>query len=182
MKSKEEAVLVLFFNEPSKHWHFEELLKEAKISRKQLVRWLKIFNKDDLIIRVKEKGKMPYYRGNYDNPEYQNKKKVYAYDTLYKTGFLNHLINLPKAKTIIIFGSFCRWDWHKESDIDLFVFGDPDDLELYKYESLLGREIQLFSCKDTADLKKYSEALIRNIIKGNFIKGNLNFLRVNINY
>jgi len=28
MKSKEKAVLELFFNEPAKHWHFSEIEKK----------------------------------------------------------------------------------------------------------------------------------------------------------
>ena len=30
--TKEEKVLKLFYEYPTKHWHFEELIKEAKIS------------------------------------------------------------------------------------------------------------------------------------------------------
>ncbi len=56
MASKEDFVLELFYNEPTKHWHFEDILKTAKISRPQAAAWLKKFEKEGLAKRVKEKG------------------------------------------------------------------------------------------------------------------------------
>ncbi len=173
MASKEDFVLELFYNEPTKHWHFEDILKTAKISRPQAAAWLKKFEKEGLAKRVKEKGKMPYYLGDYENPEYQIKKKIFAMKQMAEAGFLQHLAGLPKAKTIILFGSFTRWDWYKESDIDLFIYGNAEDLEVGKYELKLRREIQLFICENKKHIKKFGPGLLRNIIKGYTIKGSL---------
>ena len=123
---------------------------------------------------------MPYYTSR-DSIEYQHKKKLFAYKKLYQTGLLNHLSELKKAKTIILFGSFARWDWYKESDIDIFIYGDPEGLNLARYELKLKKDIQLFTCKNKKDLKKLGPGLIQNIIQGNIIKGNLDFLKVKIN-
>lgn len=73
MKSKDEPILYLFFNSP-KHWHFDEILKNVEISRSQLAQWLKKFEKEGIIKRVKEKGKMPYYVQDFESPNFQNKK------------------------------------------------------------------------------------------------------------
>ncbi len=171
MRSKEEKIAELFFNNPSRHWHFEEILKKAGISRPQAMNWLKKLTKDGIIKRVKERKKMPYYKGNFESPAYTNLKKLYAINKFYKTGFLNHLMSLPKAKTVIVFGSFARADWYKESDIDLFIYGNAEELEQGKYEKKLGKEIQTFICKNEKELKKFSPGLIRNILRGNVIKG-----------
>ncbi len=181
MESKEENVLRLFFDEPSKQWHFEEIVSSADIVRSKAYGWLKKLAKSGIIKRVKPKGKMPYYIGNYLFPEYQNRKKIFAIKMLHDSGLLNHLASLEKAKTIIIFGSFARWDWYKESDIDLFIYGDDSDFEIGKYQLKLNREIQLFTCKDKKDLEKLGTGLISNIIKGNIIKGELDFIKVDIN-
>lgn len=181
MESKEETILELFFDNPTRQWHFEEIVKEAKIARSKADRWLKKFVKEQLIKKVKEKGKMPYYIGNYESPVYKNKKKVFALQKFYESGFLNHLCSLKKAKTVIIFGSFSRSDWYKNSDIDVFIYGEPEDLHIASYELRLHRDVQLFICKNKKELKKYSIGLIRNIIKGNLIKGNLDFIEVGIN-
>ncbi|MEK6962799.1 MAG: nucleotidyltransferase domain-containing protein [Nanoarchaeota archaeon] len=177
---KEESVLELFFNEPTKHWHFEGILKSAKISRPQAVQWIKKFMQEGLVQRLKPRGKMPYYTGNYEHPSYRTKKRIYTLNQLYKIGFITHLMTLPKAKSVILFGSFARADWHSESDIDLFVYGNPEGLNQSKYERLLHREIQLFNAQSPEDLKKMGIPLLLNILKGQTIKGTPDFLAVKI--
>ncbi len=181
MKSKENKVLSLFFNYPTKHWHFEEILKETKLARSKADHWLKQFINEDLIVRVKPVGKMPYYISDYDSPNYQNRKKIFALNQLYESGFLNHLAALNSAKTIILFGSFSRSDWYKDSDIDLFIYGNSGGLDLNTYERSLRREIQIFECKNNSELNKLTPGLIKNIIKGDIIKGNIDFIKVEIN-
>lgn len=171
MNSK-ETIKEFFFNYPSKHWHFEQLMKESKLSRAQTNEWLKKLKKQGLIKRIKPKGKMPYYVARHDNPHYRNTKQVYAFTTLYKSGLLDYLCSLENVKTIILFGSFVRGDWYKDSDIDIFIYGESD-LSLGKYLSKLKREIQVFSGKDEKDLKKFGAPLLKNIIKGVTLKGDI---------
>jgi len=180
MASKEENILGLFFNNPTKHWHFEEIVKEADIVRSKADKWLKRFIKEKLIKRVKERSKMPYYISNYESPDYQNKKRLFALRKLNETGLLNHLSSLEKAKTVILFGSFTRWDWYEGSDIDVFIYGNPKGLSIGKYEMKLHRDIQLFICKDKKELRKLGSGLIRNIIQGDIIKGDIQFLSVGL--
>ncbi len=177
MESKEESVLELFFNSP-KHWHFEELLKESKLSRGRLNIWLKKFEKENLIKRIKEHGKMPYYVGDFDSASYKNKKRLFALERFYKSGFLNHLQSLEKVKAVIIFGSFSRADWYKDSDIDIFIYGDDDEFEQGKYEIKLKRDIQVFTAKNRKDLSRIGKDLLKNILNGYLVKGDLNFVEV----
>jgi len=167
MKIKE-----LFFEYPTKQWHFEQLLEESALSRGQTNYWLRKLIKEELIKRIKPKGKMPYHIARYDSPEYLSAKKVFALEKLHSSGFLRHLLSLKEAEAVVIFGSIIRGDWHKDSDIDLFVYGNADNLELGKYWIKLGKEIQFFGCKNEEELKKYSPALLKNILKGYTIKGN----------
>jgi predicted nucleotidyltransferase len=178
MKSKEEVILKIFFENPSKEWHFEEIVKEAKIARSKADGWLKKLAKEGLIKRIKIKGKMPHYISNTSSPSYLNKKRLFALNQLYESGLLNHLVSLQKARTVIVFGSFARSDWYKKSDIELFIYGDAEGLKTAAYESRLHRDIQLFVCHDKKELKRFGEGLIKNIIKGNLIKGDLDFLKV----
>lgn len=181
MRSKEDDVLELFFDNPTKEWHFEELLKEVEITRGKLDDWLKKFLKMHLIRKIKERGKMPYYVSNHESNIYKNRKRLFALNKLYDSGLLNHLASLENAKSIILFGSFARSDWYKDSDIDIFIYGDPQGLKILPYELKLHRDIQVFACNDKDDLKHLGEGLIRNIIKGNLIKGDIDFIRVGVN-
>ncbi|MBI2662164.1 nucleotidyltransferase domain-containing protein [Candidatus Woesearchaeota archaeon] len=163
----------LFYNYPTKHWHFEELLQEAGLSRAQTNVWLKKLIINNLVIRLKQKGKMPYYIANYQHPHYQNSKRLYAWERLHESGLLDYLVSLDKAEVIILFGSFSRWDWYDNSDVDIFVYGNIDKVYVGKFMPKLKREIQIFSGKDRQDLKQIGSALLKNIIKGITIKGTL---------
>ncbi|MEA2036770.1 MAG: nucleotidyltransferase domain-containing protein [Nanoarchaeota archaeon] len=179
MESKEEQVLEPFFNSP-KHWHFDELLKKADISRSQLTQWLKKFKEEGIIKRVKSKGKMPYYVHNFDNPDFQYKKRLFGLKKLTNSGLFNHLFALKGAKVVILFGSFSRSDWYGNSDIDIFIYGNDDEFEQGKYELKLDREIQVHNAKNKKDLKRISK-MLPYIISGSFIKGSIQDLGVEVN-
>lgn len=161
----------LFYDHPSKHWHFEQLRQESGLSRAQTNEWIQKLRKDNLVVRTKPRGKMPYYTANYHHQHYQNGKRLYALQQLYHSGFLDYITSLERAETVVLFGSFSRSDWYKESDIDIFVYGDIEHLRLGPYLSKLHREVQLFTGKTEEDLQKMGPALLRNIIKGITLKG-----------
>jgi predicted nucleotidyltransferase len=179
MESKGDKVLYLFFNEPTRQWHFEEILKEAKIARSKADKWLKRFISDGSIKRVKEQGRMPYYMGAYDTPQYRSSKRIFGLKMLHESGLLSHLMSI-EARCVILFGSFTRSDWFSGSDIDIFILGNPEELHVSEYELKLHREIQIFDCHDRKDLDIFSEGLLKNIISGIIIKGRLEFVNVHV--
>ena len=178
MKSKEDDVLELFYNS-SGHWHFKDIMDKVDISRPQLAQWLKKFEDEGVIKRVKQKGKMPYYVHDFQNPKFHVRKRLYAQQKLASSGLLEHLASLPKAKVVILFGSFSRSDWYKDSDIDIFIYGNDDNFEQGKYELKLHRDIQVHAAKNTTDLKRIDK-MIPYIIAGDFIKGSIQDLGVRI--
>ena len=173
MESKENSILELFFNNPTKHWHFEEIVKTAGIARSKADRWLKKFIKEELVKRIKIESQMPHYIGNYEHPHYRNSKRLFALAKLHESGLLDYLASLQNAESVILFGSFSRSDWYQESDIDLFVYGNFNEMSLGRYMTKLKREIQIFHSKDKKDLKKMGGPLLRNIMKGIIIKGTI---------
>lgn len=173
-----EKMRKLFFNYPTKQWHFEDLLVASGLSRSQNNEWIKKLLQEGLINRIKRRGKMPYYIADYSSSRYLSAKKIFVLEEFRKSGFLEHLLSLKGAKAVIIFGSIIRGDWHKDSDIDLFVYGEADNLELGKYWLKLGREIQFFGCRDGADLRKYDSALLKNVVSGYTVKGRIPGLEV----
>lgn len=95
--------------------------------------WLRKFTSENLIKRVKPKARMPHYIANHESEDYRVKKRLFALQTMANAGFLQHLAALPNAKAVILFGSMIRWDWYSESDIDLFIFGNPGKMDVGKY-------------------------------------------------
>ena len=178
IKSKEERVLELFLNEPSKQWHFSQIVEAAKISEPSANKWLKNMLKGKLIQKVKPRGKMPYFIANFRHENYRSKKKIYALQKLYGSGLLAKLQSLKNANAIVIFGSFARSDWNSQSDVDIFVLGDPEDLKFGILWSGLGfqgkaRELQVHSFKSIEETRNIHSGLMKNVVKGYFVKGNI---------
>ncbi len=173
--SKEDIILDLFFNY-SGPWHFEEIVKKTCISRSNVTKWLQRLIKEGIIKKIKPKNKMPYFIAYTGNPSFKNRKNIYGLQKLHQSGLLNYLASIP-AETVILFGSFSRWDWHAKSDIDIFIYG-KSTINLQKFESELKREIQVFSGHTRKDFQKIGESLMNNIIQGHVIKGNYDFLKV----
>lgn len=178
MQDKQSQVLAQFFNNP-KYWHFEELHKAARISKPQLSNWLQKLAKEGLVKKVKPRGKMPYYIAMEQNPDFRYLKRLYAIQLLTDCGFLSHLASLKGVKVAILFGSFSRYDWYDHSDIDVFIFGDDQAFEQGKFELKLRREIQVHTAKNQSDLQRM-EKLLPYIIAGDFIKGSIEELGVEV--
>ena len=172
--SKEENVLKLILeNSPLKEWHFEELVKEAKVTKVVANKWLKKYVNEGLLKKVEEKGKFPYFTAGNNNPVYYSQKRIYALEQLHKSGLIPKLLSIKNAKTIILFGSIIRGDWYKDSDIDIFVFGDLSDFDKNIYEVKLGKHIELHIFQDKHEIQEVKTGLIKNIINGYIIKGQI---------
>jgi predicted nucleotidyltransferase len=171
-ESKENNVLKLILeNSPTRQWHFEEIVKQAKVTRAVANKWLRKYCEEGLLKRIKEKGRFPFFTVGSNNPVYQAKKRLYALNELHQSGLIAGLISLKNAKTIILFGSIAKGDWYKESDIDIFIYGSSEGLEKEKYEKKLRKSIELHVFESKKEIKEVKTGLINNVINGYLIKG-----------
>ena len=171
--SKEDNLLsIILENSPLKHWHFEEFLKKSQMSRGALNKWLSRYLNEGLLKRKKPKGKFPYFVVGKDNSVYKTKKKQYMLNILYDSGLIKELLTNQKIKVAIVFGSAAKGDWYKDSDIDIFIMGKTR-VNKIKYEKQLSKDIELHVFQDKEEIKKTKTGLIKNIINGYLIKGNI---------
>jgi|SRR3989344_483571 len=172
--SKEDNVLKLILeNSPFKEWHFEEIVKKAKVTKAVANKWLKRYNGEGLLKHVKEMGRFSYFTVGGNNAFYYSLKKVYALNRLHMSGIISKLLSLKNAKTVIIFGSVIKGDWYKDSDVDIFVLGDALDFNKNFYEDKLGGRIEMHIFRDENEIKKVKTGLIKNIVNGYVIKGSI---------
>ncbi len=170
--SKEENVLrAILENSPLKEWHFENLVKEARVTRAAANKWLRKYSSEGLLKRVKKRGRFPHHTAGPDNHAYKTLKRIYGLRKLQETGLMSGLLSNDKAKTIILFGSFAKGDWYKDSDIDIFVLGELTDFDKKTYEFRLNRNIELHEFRDRKDILKVGTGLIKNVINGYVLKG-----------
>ena len=140
MEFLKEKIKALFFAETLRRKHFEDIVKESEVSRERINHFLKKLIKEKFILRIKPKGKMPYYIANRDFPKFRSEKRIYGLKLLEQIGLFDHINSLKDIKTAILFGSFSRGDWNKSSDIDLFIYGDVKYFEKGKLETKIKRE------------------------------------------
>ena len=172
--SKENNVLKLLLeNSPLKEWHFEEIVREAKVTKAIANKWLKKYSQAGLIKSIKEPGKFPYFIVGSNNLIYYSWKKIYALEQLYHSGLIAELLSLEKAKAIIFFGSMIKGDWYKDSDIDIFILGSASTFNKHTYEHNLGRNIELHLFENKKEIHAVKTGLIKNIINGYIIKGQI---------
>lgn len=176
--SKEEKILELFMNEPTKHWHFSDIVKTSGVSENITGKWLRRFQKNKVIKRVKAEGKMPYFIGNYEEIEFKDRKKLYALQKLYQTGLIQELQRLKNAKTIVIFGSYVRSDWNTDSDVDVFVYGESEHFRFGRFWKGLGfqgksREIQVHTFHSKKEMEDVRSGLLKNVLRGYVVKGDI---------
>ena len=164
----------LFFEQTLRHWHFEDLVKESMLSRERVNHFLKLLQKEKSMMRIKPRGKMPYYLANRENSRFRLEKQIFGLMQLEESGLFEHLISCKDIKTAIIFGSFSRGDWNISSDIDLFIYGDDKEFDKVLFERKLRRNIQMFSFQQPQKIRKELEpTIIPNIIKGFNINGTI---------
>ncbi len=169
----EDKILKLFFDEPLRKFRFKDIAALSGLHRDNANNWLSSLLKKSLILRHKPKGKYPYYTSNHMNASFRNRKRIYALTMLYECGLLDLLCSIKEASAVILFGSFARSDWHKGSDIDIFLYGLGNQPDFSKFEKILGRKIEIFSCKDRKSLNSLNPHLLRNISRGYYLKGNI---------
>jgi predicted nucleotidyltransferase len=172
--SKEDDVLKLILeNSPLREWHFEEIVREAKVTRLVANKWLKKYVKEGILTRVKKKGKFPFLTVGSNNSAYYSLKRVYALDKLHSSGLIPALMSSDDAKTIILFGSIVKGDWYKDSDIDIFVLGKIPDFDKNLYEHKLHKSIELHIFQNKKEVQEVKTGLINNVINGYVVKGRI---------
>lgn len=178
----ENPLKPLFFNETLKRWRFEELVKASGKSRERAGHFTRQLLKGGFIARVKQRRRMPYYIAKRDSPGFRAEKRLYGLAMLEQSGLLAHIAAIGEIKTAIIFGSFSSGNWHKDSDIDLFIYGDDRSLNKALFERKIKREIQLFSFRNAKEVKKQLDpALLPNIARGFSIKESMEPFEVRVN-
>jgi len=172
--SKEEEILKLILeNSPLKEWHFNEIVKKSKVTKAVANKWLKKYVDQGILKRIKTKGNFPYFTVGSKNPNYISLKKLYAYKLLHESGLIPELMSEELANTIIIFGSFAKGDWYKDSDIDIFVLGKIPNIKRKVYEEKIGKRIEVHEFKNLNEIKKIKTGLINNVLNGLLVKGRI---------
>lgn len=170
MNTHEQKILVLFFYNLMGKFHIREVGRETGLDTKTVMKYLKKFTKQGIILRKKKRNGFPYYEANRLCPLYRHKKSIAALEKIYESGMIERLEKELSPKVMVLYGSMRKGTYHPKSDIDIFVQAKYKLVGLYDIEMKLGHKIHLLF---EEDLKNLSKGLLQNIYNGIVISGEL---------
>ena len=166
--------LKVFFEMPNKWHHIRGYARANNISPSTAFKYLNEFYKKNLIEKKKEHN-LVLYKANDSSEDFRDMKIFWNIKMIKDSKLLDYLEEKLSPKCIILFGSIAKGTDHKDSDIDLFIMSSvKKEINLGRYESILGRHIQFFS-SDENQLKKQKE-LGNNILNGIILRGYIEIL------
>ena len=170
-KSSMQLVLDLFFISPTKEYTLKEISTLIKLAHTSVKRNLLMLVKQGLIMmQVQKKGNrsFPSYKAKMENPLFKKYKKIANLQHLLESGLVEFLEENIMPKSIVLFGSYSRGEDIESSDIDIFIEGIEEKLNLTFFEKKLKKKIELHYKKDFIS---YPNELKNNIINGIVLYG-----------
>lgn len=151
----------------------------ARISVRQYARLMKItpptastllksYEKEGLLIREKDRNYIMFC-ANKENQVFIDLSRIY-WRHMFKEmlDFLSEKLTNP---AIILFGSLSKAETKQDSDIDIAIIANENEIDLSQFREKLRREIQDFWFKSLKDEK--NKELINNIINGYVLLGRI---------
>jgi predicted nucleotidyltransferase len=140
------------------------------ISPVSIMNYLKEFILEEIIICFEKRG-IKFYQAKRDTEKFKLYQKLSIQLELNQSKIIDYLWNTISPQTIILYGSFSKGEAIEESDIDVFIIGKEQKVNLSKYK--LGERIQL---KFEKFPEKIPKELKTNLINGIVLKGYFNAL------
>ncbi len=166
-------VAKVFFLEPSKEHYLKEISKKSSLAHTSVKKVLQDLKNKGIIkekIYTRESRKFPVYFVDTENKNYKHNKKLFNLDRIFSSGLIENLKEKLMPQCIVLFGSYLRGEDIEESDIDLFIESEKENIDLKKFEKKLGRKIQLHFKKN---FNEYNSEMKNNILNGTVIYGYL---------
>jgi predicted nucleotidyltransferase len=168
----QKAILRLFFENPGTGYHLRRIARLTKTPKTTVSRELRALIKESII--QKEHGD-PYdtYRATTRSALYTFYKQQAILERIIRSGIIDHIEKTTLPRTIILFGSAARGDYTKESDIDLFVEAEEQEINLSGFK--LGHQVNLFFSED---IWSVTNDLRANILTGTTLYGMVDYGRI----
>lgn len=165
-------VLRVFLDSPTSRFGLREISRKIKLSFPSVKRYLLELEKENLIRIIKEK-EVPAYLAEIDSQKFKFYKILSAQYELFQSGVIDYLWKKISPEAIIFYGSYRKGESIEGSDIDLFAMGKKTEVDLKKYEKILGRKIHLI----IEENHKIPNELKNNLANGIVLKGYFKILK-----
>jgi len=144
IESNDEKVLKLFFDGPGRQLHVREVARRAGLSPPGAMKILKRL-RDDGLVNEESNNVVVNYRGNYDSTRFVALKRSLNLYSLYASGLVDDIVAFYRMpECIVLFGSYAKGEDTGDSDIDIAIVTEKQDLhDLQYYEKKLNRKMSI---------------------------------------
>lgn len=161
-QNNKNKVLEIFYEYPNRRFTIREISKLIKVPRATVHKLLLKLKREKLITKENLAE---------NNLGFKTKKINFFIEKIADSGLIEEITLKLNPSCIILFGSIRKGDSVKESDIDIFIETTvKKEIELKKFEKILGHKIQLFVEPDIMNMK---EEIRNNIVNGIKLFGSL---------
>ena len=177
--SLRKKLLAYYFSNPEAEHYLREIALILEVDPGNLSKELSHLEKEGIFIS-QERGRIKLYKLDKEYPLFHELKNI-IFKTIGIEGLLKKEIqDISGIQIAFIYGSFAQNKARVDSDIDIFIIGEPNEQKLnqniFSLEKQLGREINyIFWSKDEV-IKKTKErnSFLSEIFKDKkiFLKGN----------
>ncbi len=166
-------VLKVFLDSPTREFGLREISRLVKLAPVSVLRYLREFEKEELIGKLEKNGK-PIYKAERENENFIFYKKLSILYELNDSNLIEFLWQKLAPQALILYGSYAKGEATENLDIDIFVIGKKKEIELDKFRNILGKEIHLMF---DSDFKSIPKELKNNLINGIILKGYFNLFK-----
>ena len=183
MENKFKIIKIL--DENRQGLHMREISRQIKTGLPNIKRYLDIFEKRG-IIKKEKKANLINITLNYKQEIFSDLKQIHLNLFLelpkkIQLAFNDFLRELKEKPLIsLIFGSYAKGKETKSSDLDLFVVGKVDSLEIKKLGRNYGLDIQIFkvSFKDFSKMVRDKKEFFGEVLENHIlVRGEELFIR-----
>jgi len=160
-------ILNIFFENPTKDFHIRGIARELNMPKTTASYHIHNLLEKNIIVK-QEEGVFPSFRADETSETYRFHKKQEFLKKLVESGLIDYIEEQARPKCIVLFGSFAKAEYDKNSDIDLFVQAKNIKLDISKFERKLKHKINVLF---EENLSKLSKELLNNIINGVKLRG-----------
>lgn len=164
-----QKVIVLFVYNPEMEYHLSAIARAVGTSAGTAQREVNRLIKSDFLL-FKKKANLNIYRLNTRFTLIKEVRSIVRKTIGVEVDLKRELSQIDGISYAFLFGSYAKSGLKSDSDIDLYVIGDPDEESLFqaiqKIEARIGREINYHLAGDTEFFnKKKTNYFLKDISK-----------------
>lgn len=165
-------VLKVFLDSPFTKFGLREISRKINLASPSVKKYLLELEKQGLIKIVEERGN-PVYLAERDSGKFRFYINLSIQYELFESGVIDYIWKKVCPEAIVFYGSYAKGEAIESSDIDLFAVGKKFEVNLEKYEKILGKKIHFLN----EQLDKLPKELKNNLANGIIMKGYLKLLK-----